>query len=582
MPNDVQDNIKNTLLTFGTLRGGTVNAPVQYKSKQRQYMSFATRKFANERAYLSSDYVNANVQGLTEKFYDFVNINLRIADVRSGGKLSFSGRKTDDFKEILIPSEKIDYIPIGAKINTMGSTWLVITPQNISSPNATAIVARCNASYNSYDYYGNVITEPIVVQSYEMSENDNTDSKNLVLINGTFKVTCQLNDNTKNLRINKRVILGDNPYYITGFTDFIEEFSGNRDSAHLLSFNVRLEEPTVLDDLENNYIANGKSFSFGAMIDGEEKIEKEKKKTFGALFIKNDEEIYPSSKHPLTWIWSSDDESTACVDENGNVTGIKEGNAVITATLLQNPGISADFKVTVTGGNIKPYISFDAYAKKAITQYTYAVFDAFYYENGEKTQKPVVWSFSGAPASSYAVEFTSDDMIVFSKISFDPDTGNITLTYDGDDEYIGSKLNIDNSSGKLTQIYDSENKTPTKLYIANRNELNLSPSFTSDDMILFSKVIFEPDTGTLILAYDGNGEYIGSKLDIDNLSGELIQIYHAENKNPAKLYIVNQNELKASTGGIRVYCIHPSKEPLVITASYGNYSKSITVELEGY
>ena len=173
----------------------------------------------------------------------------------------------------------------------MGSTWLVITPQNISSPNATAIVSRCNASYIRYVYYGNVITEPIVVQSYEMSENDNTDSQNLVLMDGTFKVTCQLNDITKNLRINKRVFHGDNPYYITGFTDFIEDYSGIRACEHLLSFNVRLEEPTVLDDLENNYIANGKSFSFGAMIDGEEKIEKEKKKTFGALFIKNDEEI---------------------------------------------------------------------------------------------------------------------------------------------------------------------------------------------------------------------------------------------------------------------------------------------------
>ena len=510
MPNDLQDNIKNTLLTFGTLRGGTVNASVQYKSKQRQYVSFATRKFANERAYLSSDYVNANVQGLTEKFYDFVNINLRIADVRSGENLSFSGRKTDDFKEILIPSEKIDYIPIGAKINTMGSTWLVITPQNISSPNATAIVARCNASYNSYDYYGNVITEPIVVQSYEMSENDNTDSQNLVLMDGTFKVTCQLNDNTKNLRINKRVILGDNPYYITGFTDFIEEFSGNRDSAHLLSFNVRLEEPTVLDDLENNYIANGKSFSFGAMIDGEEKISREEQKPFKALFIKNDETIQDSSAYPIKWIWSSSNNDVAAVNDQGMVIGVNEGRAVITATLQQNPNIQADFSITVTNEVIEPYIAFDTYITKSITQYSSAVFEAFYYENGQKTPNSITWHFSGAPASSYAVKFISDDMIVFSKIIFDADAGTIILNYEGNDPYIGSKLNVNNSDG------------------------------------------------------------------------ELIQIYHSENNMPAKLYIVNQNELLASTGGIQVYCIHPSKEPLVITASYGNYSKSITVELEGY
>ena len=65
---------------------------------------------------------------------------------------------------------------------------------------ATSVVARCNATYNSYDYYGNIIVEPIVVEKYTMSNNDNDNSINLVLMDGYFNITCQLNENTKNTR----------------------------------------------------------------------------------------------------------------------------------------------------------------------------------------------------------------------------------------------------------------------------------------------------------------------------------------------------------------------------------------------
>ena len=166
-----QKYVKDAIAFIG--RGVSVpqNTPEEYASRQRQYMAGRSRAFDSHRAYLASDYFNADVQGLNpDDFYRWNNTNIRLSDVSSSDSSSFSGRKTDDFKIVLFPEKHIDYFPVGAKIKTAGSVWICINPSNVSSVKPTAIVARCNSSYNSFDYYGNIITEPIIVEKYAMLE----------------------------------------------------------------------------------------------------------------------------------------------------------------------------------------------------------------------------------------------------------------------------------------------------------------------------------------------------------------------------------------------------------------------------
>ena len=139
------------------------NAPPQYADRRRQYMAPRTVKFDAERAKYATDYVSAAVQGLTPDFYEWTETTVRLAEnLDASAKVV---KRTDDYKEILFDSERIDYFPIGAKIKTMGSTWICTMPSNMSSARCTALITRCNASYNSYDDYGNVITEPISAES---------------------------------------------------------------------------------------------------------------------------------------------------------------------------------------------------------------------------------------------------------------------------------------------------------------------------------------------------------------------------------------------------------------------------------
>lgn len=426
--NDSQKYIKN--LIFGSDGSNVVrNTPSQYNTRQKQYLAERTTRYTAERAYLASDYVQADIQGLLPYFYDYTTLNIRLADILSPS--ANTTKHIDDFKQIMIPDRSIDYLPIGAKINTMGSTWIVINPSNISSVSANAVIARCNATYNSYDYYGNIIVEPIVVEKYTMSNNDNDNSINLVLMDGYFNITCQLNENTKNLGINKRIILGDKPYHITGFTDFIQEFTGDRKNIHIMTFTARIDEPTESDDLTIG-IAGGKEYVVSAELNGQTDLIAGQSTTLTADFLINGKKVDSTAEHPLSWRYSSSDQTIAKVSDDGKVMTYKEGNAVIVATLVQNPLVTAKIGLTITEVVNEPYIAFDGFTHDYITQYSSETFNATYFENNLATDYPLKWTFSGATKRDYIATVSEDGRsVTIECLSASEKPLKITATYNG-------------------------------------------------------------------------------------------------------------------------------------------------------
>lgn len=403
MPMNNSQQFINGIANFGTRSMTTKNTPTQYVTREKQYLADRTEKFAQNRAYLATDYVTAMVQGLTESFYEFTPTTLRLADIAA--ETATSTKKSDDYKQILFDDESIDYIPIGAKVVTMGNTWIVTNPANMSTANTTAIIARCNASYNSYDEYGNVITEPIVVLNRDMHGNNNTTPHNMVLMDGNFNVLCQLNDNTRKLGINKRIILGTKPYFITGFADFIQEFSGERGSVHLLNFTARIEEPTENDDVTENFIADGKTFSFEGAINGINSLNEGESYNFSAVFTANGNEVENTEQTPVTWDWGSTDKSVAQVNKDGEVTAKSVGSTFISARLQQNPNIVAVMPLQVTAVNFEPYVAFKEPLPEVIKQYNTETFWAAYFNEGAEENQPLQWSFDGADEKAYTVVY---------------------------------------------------------------------------------------------------------------------------------------------------------------------------------
>lgn len=403
MKNDSEQYLKN-LIAFDNYNLNVVtNVPSEYKYRQKQYLANRTAKFNANRAYLSTDYVIADVQGIDpNNFYNFIETKIRLSDIVNPS--ASSTKKTDDYKEILFIDPSINYIPIGAKIETMGSTWICINPRNMSSSITTSIIARCNSSFNSFDYYGNIITEPIVVEKYSMLSNDNKSPLNLMLMDGYFNITCQLNSNTQNLHQNSRIILGNKPYYITGLTDFIQEFSGDRNSCHLLQFTIRLEEPTIDDDITENFIANGNNYSFDAFINGLNNMTVGQSFTFSADFLFNGNNISSTPEYPITWIWESSNNLIATVSEDGVVSALSSGTTQIKATLSQNPQISSYIDLIINETITSPYIAFLGVNNLSIKQYNQMNINAAYFENGKETDNPLEWNLSGANETSYYYE----------------------------------------------------------------------------------------------------------------------------------------------------------------------------------
>ena len=427
--NDSEKYIDGAILQGGGIPNVPNNMPVQYADRERQYMAGRTRQFPAVRAKFSTDYVKARVQGISKTdFYKWYRTHIRLSDMHSTPTAT---QQTDDTKNILFDEPKIDYFPIGAKIETMGNVWICTNPSNMSSTLTTAVVRRCNVSYNLYDYYGNIVTEPMIIDKVTMMGNDNAEKpQNLVMMDGYFNVICQLNENTRKLGLNQRIILGKTAYFITGFNDFYQEFSGDYDSTHILYFTVRIEEPQENDDVPNR-IANGKNYSFAAKItEGQRELNAGDTLTLTAVFLKNGAETAGTDEHPVTWTWESDGPEVAEVDKNGRVTAKSSGTARITARMAQNAAIAATVELAVKEATTEPYVAFNGVIPQSVEQYETVTLTAAYYEDGAATDKLIEWAFGGADKRSYTATIKGNSVEIYCYLGDDTPL-TVTATCEG-------------------------------------------------------------------------------------------------------------------------------------------------------
>lgn len=377
------------------------NAPSQYRDRKRQYLADRRTLYDEQRDYLATDYVKARVQGLNpDDFYAWTETEIRLSDVSTQSVTAFDSKQYDDFKEILFRSRAIDYIPVGAYIETMGSIWMVVNPGNMSSPTTNAVIARCRAHWTFYDAYGNIQWEPLVIDRRTMLSNRNESPENLVLMEGYFNIKCQKNSNTIKLRDNQRMILGSYAYHITGYTDFFEEFTGDDESAHVINLTVRREEPEEHDDL-TNHIADGLLYTWSAALTGPESVPVEGQIAMTAHMLKNGENAPVSADIPQTWIYSSSDETVLTADSQGVCTGISEGTATVTATLKENPDLTASMRVTVAASSED--VRFIGTVPPSVSQYTTVEITAAHEVNGTITDDALEWEFNGADPKNYTV-----------------------------------------------------------------------------------------------------------------------------------------------------------------------------------
>ena len=405
----IQKSLKNAMLTGEGLVSWRNNAPVQYNDRQKQFFGSETSTFIHLNARYSSDFVEAKMQGINpEDPYEWQTRMIRIADIVK--PTAAIQRNFDDYKTILVADRDVEYLMPGSKIETMGSTWLVFNPLNISGSDGSSVIRRCNSVWNHLDYYGNVVSEPIVVENQRANASD-SDSQNSQLISkGYFNVMCQYNDDTRQIDTNTRLILGTGAYRVTGYSDFEQEFTGDYDSVRLLKFTVRYEDVNnAIDDMED-HVAGGKTFLWEVGIDAPAKMNVGQTTAFSAYSERCNVPVESTEEYPVYYEWESSDEAVATVDGNGNVTAVAEGQAVITATLAQNEAYSAAATVEVT--ETEDGVGFTSTVPDAMAAYESACLSAGYFEDGEETDEPLVWTLAGADDNAYSYVFSNDGKAV--------------------------------------------------------------------------------------------------------------------------------------------------------------------------
>ena len=86
----IKTQIKNALINSASSLSYKQFAPRQYSDKQHEYLNPETRTFHQEYAKYSSDYVEAEIQGLDAEFpFEYTKVHIRFANViKPSGALS--------------------------------------------------------------------------------------------------------------------------------------------------------------------------------------------------------------------------------------------------------------------------------------------------------------------------------------------------------------------------------------------------------------------------------------------------------------------------------------------------------------
>lgn len=431
------DNIiKDTLISYtGRINRYKTNAPSQYKDRKYQYLADETRIYSELYDRFSSDYVEAEVQGLKEDDpYGYTKVHIRLADAVTG--TSAIGTVYDNYKMVEIAERQYNYIRRGAKINAMGNTWLAINPDNMSGIQGHAIIERCDNTWNYFDFYGNVQHEPVCVDRLDMRGVDPDSQRSTMINTGYYAIKLQDNEQTRQLGNNSRLYVGRNCFRIAGYAEISREFTYEEDTVNMVIFRAMLEEPNLaIDDLDN-YVAGGKTFAWNISVGNSPMVMVGETAKLTASSVRTSEEhtetVESTEEHPVGYIWASSDDGIVTAAPDGTVTGVSEGSATITCSLEQNPTHSVSFNIEVQGDMTAPHLAFTTTIPERLGLYQEAVISAKYYENG--TAAPTAsfqWAFAGADKESYTVEYEDIDTVRVKCWSGSVYPLEITVSYEG-------------------------------------------------------------------------------------------------------------------------------------------------------
>lgn len=371
------------------------------KGRYPQLYAWETERFYAMQAPYSTDYFKGECQGLDESdFYAYTSCGIRLSDILNP---STGEAYIEDYKLATWACPARADIPLGAKVNIGDNVYLVANPANQSSVLTSAVLRRCNAVYHFLDYYGNVLEEPFVWSRNSAQAVQNQYQDNMVLMAGHQKCLMQLNENTKKVHHNTRMILGRQCYQITGMVDFLREYTTDAKSIHLMAFDLHQVEPDANDDIENQ-VSGGEPFTWEILINGPTKMAVSSQYTFSASSLRNGQ----PPEQPVSYLWECDGEAGK-IDQNGNFTALQQGSCTISCILKQNQNIRSQITVAVDTASSVVLLG---QLPRGLEQLEHATIQAAVYQGGQPTQEVVEWRLAGPQKTAYGADVNENTLTI--------------------------------------------------------------------------------------------------------------------------------------------------------------------------
>ena len=375
----------------------------------KQYFRDETKQFMRQNIPMTSALYDAEMQGVNyNDFYAWTPVKIRCSDLINP---TTGEHLTDDWQEIIVQNTNIDTVPVGAYVKFNDNIWIVVNPDDVGSVTGNTIVKRCNCTYNTLDYYGNVVRTPMSY-SKGMALASANDVKEYINLPGTYQhIIMQLNDATKDVHNNTRLILGGEGYFLTGVTNFIRDYTNDANSCHIIRAECRLGEAQDVNDDLVNEVAQGLIFNWVVSLTGSEKMTVGSTQTITASSLRMGQ-VPDMENHPYDYMWESSDYSIVTVDENGVCEAVSEGTATITCFLQENPNITAMLEITATQSLTGDYVEFITDLPTELEAYSSTTCEAAYFLNGVQQSDAIVYTFSGANINCFGTEKTGNILTI--------------------------------------------------------------------------------------------------------------------------------------------------------------------------
>lgn len=429
-------NIRNGKISSYDLNIIHTNAPSNTTPRHSKYNA-ETALYYDRYAKYADNVFDAEIQGLDyDNFYTWKKVRLRssaVVDPSTGENLSISWQK------ILILDKHVDFIPIGAYVKFNNATWIVYNPDNIASSSGTAIVVRCNTTYNTLDYYGNVVKTPMFYAKGTILASSPYYMQYSSTIDGYQHIVMQLNDITSGITNNTRIILGKSAFGMYGVSDFPEEFTGDESSCHILRADLRLQETLPTDDIVE-HVADRGHFSFDIAIGGRNTMHEGDIDALDVACYRNGKEVFSTLENPINFLWSSSDETVATVDDYGHVVAVANGSATITCTLSENQSISDTIDITVIERESANYVDFITPIPKTIKTFETISIEAAYFEDGIQTADTVNFSIKATPSNAYSAKINGNTVTIQTWL---PTTSPIGISIECNGHYESACIDVE-------------------------------------------------------------------------------------------------------------------------------------------